>query len=245
MDLSRRSYQKELLDRNDIPFEDIKRNMQELNFINTHLGGHSITIDGIKKLVNSAPYPGHTARVICEIGCGGGDNLKAIAGWCRKNNVDATFVGIDINPDCIAIATEACKNLNATFIHSDYNAVNFQTKPSIIFSSLFCHHFTDEDLVGMLQWMHRNSMTGFFINDLHRHHIAYYSIKSLSRIFSRSYLVKNDAPLSVARGFRKEEWLMLLRAAGIHNFSIEWKWAFRWLVVSRNKRESSSLHLQS
>src|SRR5688500_17575688 len=119
MDLSRRSYEKELLDRNDIPFEDIKRNMHELNFINTHLGGHSITIDGIKKLLNSGPRLGNKAMVICEIGCGGGDNLKAIAGWCTKNNIDPTFVGIDINSDCIAIAREACKELNATFIHSD------------------------------------------------------------------------------------------------------------------------------
>lgn len=245
MDLSRRSYQKELLDRNDIPFEDIKRNMHELNFINTHLGGHSITIDGIKKLLDSAPRLGNKAMVICEIGCGGGDNLKAIAGWCTKNSIDPTFVGIDINSDCIAIAREACKKLNATFIHSDYKAVNFQTRPSIIFSSLFCHHFANEELVDMLQWMHQNSMTGFFINDLHRHPIAYYSIKSLSSIFSRSYLVKNDAPLSVARGFTKKEWLTLTKAAGIQNFSIEWKWAFRWLVVSRNERESSSLHLQS
>ena len=234
-----------MLDRNDVPFEDIKRNMQELNFINTHLGGHSITIDGIKKLVNGVPLPGNPTHVICEIGCGGGDNLKAIAAWCRKNKVDATFIGIDINSDCLAIATEACKDLNATFIHSDYKAVNFPRRPSIIFSSLFCHHFTNEELVDMLQWMRRNSTTGFFINDLHRHPIAYYAIKSLSQIFSRSYLVKNDAPLSVARGFRKKEWLTLIRAADIHKFSIKWKWAFRWLVVSLNERESSSLHVQS
>ena len=50
-ELTHRSYQKELLDCDDIPFEDIKKNMQELNFINTWLGGHSITIKGLQKLV--------------------------------------------------------------------------------------------------------------------------------------------------------------------------------------------------
>lgn len=239
MDLSRRSYQQELLDRVDIPFADIKRNMQELNFINTHLGGHAITVAGVSKLVCAAAMPANRPHLICEIGCGGGDNLKAIAAWCKKNNIDASFLGIDINSDCLLIAREACKDLAATFIHSDYKTVNFSTRPTIIFSSLFCHHFSNEDLVYMLKWMSRNSAVGFFINDLHRHPIAYYSIKSLSRLFSKSYLVKNDAPISVTRGFTKKEWVLLLNTAQIRNFSIDWKWAFRWLVVVQNEFDMS------
>ena len=216
-----------------------------MNFINTHLGGHAITLSGVRKLISHSPISPNRQHVICEIGCGGGDNLKAIASWCKKNNIDASFLGIDINSDCLEIAREACKSLSATFIHSDYKVVHFSFQPSIIFSSLFCHHFSNEDLVGMLKWMSRNSSLGFFINDLHRHRIAYYSIKSLSRLFSQSYLVKNDAPLSVARGFTKKEWLLLLNTAKIQNFSIKWKWAFRWLVVVRNEYESSSLQMQS
>ena len=37
--VKKRSYTRELLDQPHIPFEDIKRNMQELEFINTYLGG--------------------------------------------------------------------------------------------------------------------------------------------------------------------------------------------------------------
>ena len=33
IDFSKRSYEKELLDRDDIPFDDIERNMRELDFI--------------------------------------------------------------------------------------------------------------------------------------------------------------------------------------------------------------------
>lgn len=93
--------------------------------------------------------------------------------------------------------------------------------------------------------MGKNSTVGFFINDLHRHQLAYHSIKWLSRIFSKSYLVKNDAPLSVARGFTKSEWLSLIQSARISKFTIEWKWAFRWLIIVIGNNESSSFHFQS
>jgi hypothetical protein len=51
IDYKKRSLQKEFLDRDDIPFADIAVNMRELKFINSYLGGHSITIKGLKSLL--------------------------------------------------------------------------------------------------------------------------------------------------------------------------------------------------
>jgi hypothetical protein len=82
--------------------------------------------------------------------------------------------------------------------------------------------------------MSKNAALGFFINDLHRHAFAYYSIRALTRLFSKSYLVKNDAPLSVLRGFKKKEFISLLNQAGIPNYTIRWRWAFRWLIIVRS-----------
>jgi 2-polyprenyl-3-methyl-5-hydroxy-6-metoxy-1,4-benzoquinol methylase len=228
VNFSTRSYEKELLDRNDIPFADIEQNMRELNFINSHLGGHTITLAGFKQLLQNKKQ-----ITVCEIGCGGGDNLWAIQRYCNKNNIRASFIGIDMNADCIAVAKSKLTGTNTRLIVADYKSVDFNDgKPGIIFSSLFCHHFTNEELIFMLQWMKINAADGFFINDLHRHLLAYYSIKLLSSIFSSSYLVKNDAPLSVKRGFKKQEWKQLMNKAGIHHYHIHWKWAFRWLLIS-------------
>ncbi len=230
MNFRQRTYRQELLDRNDIPFADIRQNMRELDFINTWLGGHAITLAGLKKLIG-----GIQPVRICEIGCGGGDNLRALQSWCRRKSIEASFIGIDINPDCIAVAAELKVSTGWQLINSDYRAVQFDQAPDIIFSSLFCHHFTEAELVGQLQWMQQHARIGFFINDLHRHVLAYHSIKWLTRIFSRSYLVKHDAPLSVARSFVKKEWAALFEQAGITNFSIGWRWAFRWLIVVHSR----------
>jgi 2-polyprenyl-3-methyl-5-hydroxy-6-metoxy-1,4-benzoquinol methylase len=227
IDLRIRSRQKELIDRDDIPFKDIVQNLKELDLINSLLGGHNITIKGFKKLAGSGKNIS-----VCEIGCGGGDNLKAISRYCIKNNIDVSLSGIDINPQCIAYAEKNTKDALVKYWVSDYKLVEFENKPDIIFASLFCHHFGDEELISMMQWMQQNSKTGFFINDLHRNWLAYYSIKIISRLFSRSYMVKNDAPLSVTKGFTKNEWNDIISKTGINNFTVEWKWAFRHLVTA-------------
>ena len=230
INLTQRSYQKELMDADDVPFDAMAQTLRELNTINTLLGGHAITLQGVKQLIKDKA----TSITVCEIGCGGGDNLFTIKKFCDKNNISANFIGIDMNAECITFAKQQYPQLNCEWICSDYAKVDLQNKkPDIIFSSLFCHHFTNEQLVQMLQWLKINS-DSFFINDLQRHWLAYYLIKYLTRFFSKSYLVKNDACLSVARSFTKKDWQLIFNTAGINDYSIKWKWAFRYLVTHKS-----------
>lgn len=230
MNWTQRSYEKELLDRDDIPFADIQQNMRELDVINTRLGGHAITLKGLQILLKRELFQKPIA--VLEIGCGGGDNLRVMKTWATKKKIALTLTGVDINPSCIAFAGSQSNNAGIRFICSDYKEISQQH--DVIFSSLFCHHFTDAELVPMLQWMRRHARLGFFINDLHRHPLAYHSIKFLTRLFSKSYLVKADAPLSVKRGFKKQDWQQLFQKAMLTNYAIRWQWAFRWLVIYTN-----------
>jgi hypothetical protein len=120
---------------------------------------------------------------------------------------------------------------------SDYRSVSFSDRPDIVFSSLFCHHFDDASVPEILRWCAENSRLGFFINDLHRHPLAYYSIKWLTAAFSRSRLVRNDAPLSVAKGFSRRQWQSFVDSGLAGSpliVDISWAWAFRWLLVGRH-----------
>jgi len=225
MNFSYRAAGPELLDQPGIPAADIYQNMLELSIINKYLGGHSVTWKGFIGLIKQNKI------LVCEIGCGGGDNLKAIEKRAFRKQLELYLTGVDINEDCIKIAESSGWKNPVSFRVSDYRKVHFEIKPDIIFCSLFCHHFTEDELIRMFQWMDSNSYSGFFINDLHRHPLAYYSIRFLTSLFSNSYLVKNDAPLSVRRGFKKKELENILNKAGLFNFTIQWKWAFRWLVI--------------
>jgi 2-polyprenyl-3-methyl-5-hydroxy-6-metoxy-1,4-benzoquinol methylase len=233
----KRSYQAELLDNDTIPTEDLYQNLRELAFINTYLGGHSVVLSGIQHFENRTKDIENLT--IYEIGSGGGDNLRALWKYFFQKKKHVKLCGIDLKKDCIRFAEQTDKekfqHAIISYQESDYQLVRFDNaKPNIIFNSLFCHHFTDEKLIEMLRWMQQNSTVGFYICDLHRHSLAYFFIKYLTKIFSKSYLVKNDAPLSVLRGFTRKEWKDLLAQAGIKNYQIKWKWAFRWLIIVEN-----------
>lgn len=233
MNLKARSYEKELLDNNDIPYNDLLVNLHELNTVNTLLGGHHITCKGVDHFLDKVPAT--KQLTIAEIGCGGGDNLFAIQKHLSKKQQRPKLTGIDIKPECIVYAQQT-PSQDIEWICSDYRMVKWPgDKPDVLFSSLFCHHFTDDELVTQIQWMKNNSRLGFFINDLHRHSIAYYSIKLLTRLFSKSYLVKNDAPLSVMRAFRKSDWVTIFSKAGINDYQVKWQWAFRYLICAGNE----------
>src|SRR6202000_518127 len=117
---SKRSYEKEMLDRDDIPFADVQQNMRELDWINTWLGGHRISILGLKQLLG-----GRRRIRLCEIGCGGGDNLRVLSRFCHRHGIETEVVGVDINEHCIAVAREKWQDGHAEWLHSDYRQVAF------------------------------------------------------------------------------------------------------------------------
>ena len=112
-----RSKETEILDKDNLPFEDVKICMKELNSINTLLGGHAITLNGINTFYREK----ETHFTVCEIGSGGGDNLKAIS----KKFTNASFIGIDLKESCIDFAKLQYKELSAEWIASDYSKVQF------------------------------------------------------------------------------------------------------------------------
>jgi 2-polyprenyl-3-methyl-5-hydroxy-6-metoxy-1,4-benzoquinol methylase len=230
---SSRSYEHELLDAPNIPKELLFQNLRELDFINKVLGGHSITLSGIKQLLTDKQRTYH----IVDIGCGGGDAMKEIAGWAKKNGFNVKLTGVDMNPDCIAFMREACGSFpeisGEIMDYRDYLKSGRET--DIIHCSLFCHHLKDPELTELFDYMKKYARVGALINDLQRHWFAYYSIKFLTRLLNGSSLVKNDAPLSVLRGFRKNELAVLLEKAMVKNAEIKWKWAFRYLVLIKNQ----------
>lgn len=224
-----RSREEELLDQPNIPTDDLFQNLRELDIINRLLGGHKATLIGLKKLMTDKNKTYH----IVDFACGGGDTLKAVSDWAESQGFRVKLMGFDLLESAIAFAKKESEGYIIEWKVSDFNSLEIPAC-DIAICALVCHHFYEEQLESFLRKMKKAARTGVVINDLHRNVIAYNGIALLTQLFSKSQLVKNDAKLSVLKGFKKREWEQLLTQMLFSNFSIEWIWAFRHLILIRN-----------
>lgn len=222
--LKQRSTTLERLDAPDIPLADLWQNLDELAIINRYLGGHAVTLAGLNQLVLNR----HKFWRIADIGCGGGDTLQAVYHWAKRHGINVQLTGVDLKVDCLDYARKACDGLPIEWIAADYRDIT--QSYDIVLTSLFCHHLSDAELRDFLQWSKQHVQVGLLINDLQRHPLAWWGIKLLTQAFSRSVLVRHDAPLSVWRGFSQRELKNLLVETG-WSAEIKWCWAFRYLVL--------------
>jgi 2-polyprenyl-3-methyl-5-hydroxy-6-metoxy-1,4-benzoquinol methylase len=232
-DFSSRSQDLEIMDDLACSGEVVNQTLRELDVINRWLGGNSITIQGVARLLKDVDRS--RPLTLVDVGCGSGDMLRQLVRWAKKNRFTFNLIGIDANPNIITFAQKQTgKSEPITFEALDIFSETFQSKEfDIVIGTLFYHHFSHDQLVYYFKRLQQQIRVGIIINDLHRNAIAYYSIKWLTYFFSRSSMVKFDAPLSVLRGFTKREITQILHDAGIKNFEIRWRWAFRWQVIIR------------
>lgn len=233
-----RSVVVEIMDDLDCKGEVVDQTLRELDFINHWLGGNAVTLNALDTLLkNSNPTKNIS---IADLGCGSGEMLRLIAQRAVKEKRKAFLTGIDANPNIIRYAERhtpaPLKNgdVEITFEAANIFSTEFkQRRFDIILCTLFLHHFSEEELISLFRSFKEQAQAGIIVNDIHRYPFAYYSIKWLTQLFSKSAMVKFDAPLSVLRAFTKKEFIDILAKAGIEQYQLKWKWAFRWQLVIR------------
>lgn len=210
----------------------VDQTLWELDKINRWLGGNHVSIEALGVLLSNSKYKSETIT-IADLGCGSGEMLRLINRWMSRNNYPVFLTGIDANPYIIIYAKNHLKHLsNIELLATSIFSEEFKMRQfDIVVSTLFLHHFSSGQLKQFFRQLKQQVRIGFIINDIHRHWFAYHSIRLITKFFSRSSMVKNDAPLSVLRAFSKAELNEILSGAGITNYIIRWRWAFRWQVV--------------
>jgi 2-polyprenyl-3-methyl-5-hydroxy-6-metoxy-1,4-benzoquinol methylase len=223
---SQRSTGIEIMDDLNCSGEVVHQTLRELEFINRTLGGNAVTVTGVRQLLKGSKQE---SIHIIDLGCGGGDMLKLLK---SRISIKATGKGIDANPHIVEYAKQHNHDPAISFAAMDVLSDEFRREScDVAIATLFFHHFSENQLVEIFKHLKKQARIGIVINDLHRHPLAYHSIKFLTRLFSKSSMVKNDGPLSVLRGFSRQELVSILNQTGIENYSLTWKWAFRWQIV--------------
>jgi Methyltransferase domain len=218
----------ELMD-GDCSYEDFRDCLRSLEKVNRWLLGYRPTLAWLERLPHGLCDPAH----IVDVGSGGGDLLRQIAGWARRRGIAVQLTGIDLNPYAARAAAESTpKELGITWVTGDAMAYRQEKPMDIVVSSLLAHHLEDEEIVALLRWMEATAKVGWFINDLERSEWS-------SRMFGWvrwHWLVRHDGPVSFQRAFRKEDWVRLLAAAEVPQEAVTLEhWRPGRLCVGRRK----------
>ncbi len=217
-----RSYQKELMDDFSLNDRRISIALRELQTINKFLGGNSVSKKGVKYFI----YDKDTEFKILDIGGGGSDILYSL-----KREIDNLKIySVDLNK--YSCHYQKAEKGNNKIICADAFKPPFREKSfDLVHTSLFLHHFNEEEIVQLIKHFIVLAGRGVIINDLRRNILAYSGIKILTYLFSKSEFVKNDGPLSVKRAFSKNDLVQVLLKIGIKDYIIKRKWAFRFLLI--------------
>lgn len=218
-----RSHQKEIMDNFSITDDRINTALTELEIINKYLGGRSTSKKGLEIISRVIK---HNKKIsILDVGSGGSDNFKF-----NSNGTTICLTSLDINKGVCRYVKENCSDVN--IICGDSYCLPFKESSfDIVHVSLFLHHFSEGEINKLIQHFMKISRYGVIVNDLHRSVFAYAGIKFLTFLFSKSEMVKNDGPLSVKRGFLKNELQEIFSHTKSSSVMIQYRWAFRWLAV--------------
>jgi len=226
-----RTNQVELMDDFMMKGELLANTLDQLANINRWLGGNSVTLNGLKKLLKNKSK--NKPITIIDLGCGNGDMLRKIAEFGKKEGYIFKLIGIDANEYTVNYAKKLSRNYDEiSYLQQDIFSEEFKKLSyDIVIATLFLHHFTEDNIVDLLDIVLKKVNLGVIVNDLHRHSIAYYLFKLLC-LTIKNPMVKEDGLISILRGFKRSD-LEQISEKLKYNSDIKWKWAFRyqWIIT--------------
>jgi ubiquinone/menaquinone biosynthesis C-methylase UbiE len=201
---SGRSNEAELLDGLDYTTKELVENLADLRRVNSCLGGKRALTSHLFRMIDNARK--NHLRIL-DVGTGSADIPLKIVDWARSRGIKLDFVVLDLNEIVVREArSQSADYPEIIVIRSDANNLPFEDSSfDFVLASLFLHHFENQQAASLIQDFYRVARRTFIINDLRRHPIAYYSVKLITHIFTRNRLVRNDASLSVLRGFTERD----------------------------------------
>ncbi|MDP5081086.1 MAG: methyltransferase domain-containing protein [Winogradskyella sp.] len=232
IDTTYRSTKAEIMDDFTMKGELMRDTLDKLGSINKWLGGNRITLNGIAELLKEQPKD--KTYTIIDLGCGHGDILRLVADFGRKKGYNLKLIGIDANQDAIDYANELSTDFpelsyeNIDIFSEQFEALDFD----IALTTLFLHHFKNNEIVSLLAKLSKHASLGIVVNDLQRSKMAYGLFKLLGLTIS-NYMIVQDGLTSILRAFKRKDLEQFSEELNLKS-QIRWKWAFRyqWLIIT-------------
>ena len=197
-----------------------RNSLADLIRLNRYWGGYS----SLARLLRDAGLPGQAPFSVLDVGAASGDMGRELNRLCPKSRVfslDYTAHHLDPAPT---------PKLVGDAFHLPFSAGSFD----FVFSSLFLHHFTDGQIVSLLNGARQVARRAVLAIDLERRWIPYQFVPATRKVLGWDPITVHDAPISVAAGFRALELKRLAEQAGLQDVDVRANaFAFRLTLFGR------------
>ena len=219
----------ELMDEPGLPPLEVEDAHRILRRVNRQLGNlRTIRREFRRFLAEDAA--GRPAVSLLDLGSASGDiplDLRGLTGGPGQ----VLAMGLDRDP----VAAGAALRLGLPVVRGDALRLPFADRSvDLVMAVKFAHHFAGEPLAKLLREMTRVARRRVVVLDIHRHRLAYWGFWAWSRVFTTNRLVRFDGPLSVLRGFTRDE--LLAEVAPIAEFSWEVRSYFGFQIALIGRR---------
>ncbi|HEX5229623.1 MAG TPA: methyltransferase domain-containing protein [Bryobacteraceae bacterium] len=182
------------------PPDVTRASLRDLARINRFLGGYYV----LGRLFDGLVAPSDRFSVL-DIGAASGDMGAAI----RRRYPQARVTSLDYKDDHLIQAADP--RIVADAFALPLRAASFD----FVFSSLFLHHFTDDQVVDLFRSFRGVARRAVLAIDLERGPLAYHFLPRTRWLFGWHDITINDGQISVAAAMKKHELRELAQRAGL------------------------------
>ncbi len=217
---------------------ELREALQHLRRLNRIFAAASPTLYGVRRLWVEAGKPSQFS--ILDIGAGSGDVNRHILKWADRNRIDLKITLADMTEEACDEARQLFHNEPRIHVMQSDLFELPENNVDVVTGTQFLHHFADHELPSVIESMLKASRWGIVVNDIHRHWIPWTAVWLTTRLISNNRYILNDGPLSVAKGFRSEDWKNLETVPGVSSLFYAWRPLFRYAVVIRKSKANSN-----
>lgn len=236
-----RATAEELIDRPDCEPALAAASYRFMETVNCRFGG----IQAVQRFL-AAEIPKHPTGSplrILDIGSGSCDIPLAMSRWARTQGIPLHFTCLELSPHAFEIARKRLERAADPAVHLLQQDI-FTHQPvepyDCALASMCFHHFSNEQILAVVQRVSGFVRSSLLINDLRRSFLASLAAGLLLTVTGTPSGVRHDALLSIRRGFNVNELDMLLRQLSGVTVSVE---SVRWFRIAAVIHFNSGDHL--
>ena len=172
---------------------------------------------------------------ILDVATGSGDIPVRLWRRANRNGVSLDILGLDKSIRAVDFSRRRAEQSGVPIQFRQLDVVSdpFPGCYDIVMSSLFLHHLNFHRAEQLLRKMATTATSLVLVNDMERSESGLALAHVAARVFTRSPVVRIDAPRSARAAFMVGEARQLAKKAGLVRAQIIRRWPFRFLLSWR------------